>query len=234
MSNLVSAGVVTQAGLTALLEAQLAENPFSANVVQLSSDIMPCSGTEQSMTNIVYQASASQVSQEIINTNTMRTRLFLDTSVGNFSIGTMGLLTNEGTLFALGTFPGAGMKLASNLPTLLGNVRTFYLDVGFVNINNALTPITGSIVALSTPTALQYASGAVTARQLRTALANAGQLLSVNSVIASSDPTTQAVIDWDTNRAVFFNSPVLNLCASTIGATDNGAALLAAATLVSV
>ena len=233
MTQLVSAGVVTVIGLSALLEAQLADEPFSANNVQLSSDIMACSGQETALTNVVYNALPAQVTQSQIDVNTIRTTLSLDTTVGNFSIGTMGLLTSSGVLFALGTFPGAGMKLASNLPTLLGNVRTFYFDVGFVNITAALTPITGSLIALSTPTALQYATGAVSARQLRTALANVGQLEQVNSVIASSDPQSQAVIDWDTCRAVFFNSPVLNLCASATGASDEGAALLAAAMLIS-
>lgn len=229
---LTSAGTITQVGLTAMLTAQLNSQIFQAAVVQITGDVMSCTGLETALTNPVFNAPASMVSQSIVSPNAIRTTLQMDTSVGNFSIGTMGLFTSGGVLFALGTFPGGGMKLADNLPGLAGNLRTLCLDVGYVDITSALTPLTGSIIAVQLPIALKYVNGAVTARQLRTALANMGALTTVISTIASSDPSSQPVIDWNTCAAVQPLGALVEFVATAIGATDNGVALMTAAALL--
>jgi hypothetical protein len=139
------------------------------------------------------------------------------------------LFTSSGTLFALGTFPGAGQKIATSSPQVVGNIRSLYLDVAYQNVGSTFTVDIGNISTISLGQMLANLSGQVTSRQLRTALNNMNMLGNVNSAVMSAGYTSQAVIDWMSCASVSPNSALMSLIVAAIGATDGGAALLAAA-----
>ena len=128
-------GVITNSGLTALLNAQLSGSAFAPSVVKVSSDVLACTGLETDMTNIVWTAPSSAVIQTTPSQNLFRTILTMDSTIGNFTVGTLGLYTTTGVLFALGAFPGAGQKIANSFPEVVGNIRTLYLDISYADIS---------------------------------------------------------------------------------------------------
>jgi hypothetical protein len=107
----MGSGCITSVGLTAFLNAQMNGTVFTPNVVQISSSISACTGEETFLPDIVYTAPSSSVVQLSPSQDLFRTILTLDTTVGNFTIGTIGLSTPDGILYALGAFPGAGCIL---------------------------------------------------------------------------------------------------------------------------
>ena len=157
----MASGVVTTGGITAQLNASITGLAFAPSVVKVSSSIAACDGTETSLPNIVWTAPTSAVTQIMLSDNTFRTIVFMDTSVGTFTVGTICLYTPGGVLFALGAFPGAGIKIADNLPSVVGNIRTFYLDVNYADASNSITTQLQSITSTTLQAALS--SGALTA-----------------------------------------------------------------------
>ena len=124
----MSAGIVCNAGLTAMLNASINGTAFTFNTVKISSATWNITGDETSMSSIVYTVPSADVTQVMVGYNLLRTVVYLDTTVGDFTVGTLGLYAGT-TLFALAAFPGAGSKLMSILPGQAGNIRTFYVDV---------------------------------------------------------------------------------------------------------
>jgi hypothetical protein len=135
----MSGGVITTAGISAMLAAQISGAPFSPDLVKVSSAVSTTTGAETSLSSIVYTAPAANVIQVATTPNLMRTILYMDTTVGDFIIGSVGIFDSiSGILFAIFNFPGAGMKLASSPPQQVGNIRTLYLDAAYANIATTL------------------------------------------------------------------------------------------------
>lgn len=228
----MATGVITTSGITALLNAQIAGTAFAPNIVKISSDVLACTGDETSLPDIVWTAPSSAVSQLALSSSMMRTIVTMDTTVGNFNIGTLGLFTSNGLLFALGTFPGAGMKIANSLPEQVGNYRILYLDTSYADISNTFTPEISTVSSITLAEMVANLSGLVTARQLRTALNDMGLLGAVMTAIAGLAVTNPVQIDWNTCAAVGSGSTLIEYIADITGQTDSGAAILAAALLL--
>lgn len=228
----MTSGVICTAGITAKIRAEIYNTTFNPNVVKVSNQLLECTGSETVLPHIVWTAPSSSVVQVSISSGIMRTIVYMDLSVGDFDIATFGIFDSvTGVLFALAAFPGAGSKLAYSPPLQAGNIRTFYIDIAYADISNALS---GSITDISTLTleqALANASGAVTARQLRTALNNRGLLGTVEAALARNSHA-QAAIDWETCASVSMNSTLLNFVATATSQFDQGAAILSAAMLL--
>jgi hypothetical protein len=226
-------GVVCNAGITALINSQIAGTSFQPNVVQISSTLLACTGEETSLPNVVFTVPASSILQVELPGEILRTIVNLGIDVGNFSIATLGIFDAvSGALFALGTFPGAGQKLAAEPPTQAGNIRTLYLDLIYADVTSMFQPDVENISVITLSQMIANLSGGVTARQLRTALNNMNLLSDVQAAIANDLPSDQARIDWDTCATVTFGSALLNFIATATSQTDGGAAILAAATLL--
>ena len=186
----MASGVITCAGVSALLAAQLAGQTFSPNVVQISSSVLACTGEETSLPSVVWTAPAAAVTQIALSNNTLRTIIYMDTTVGNFTIGTVGLFTSTGQLFALGTFPGAGTKTASNLPSVVGNIRTLYLDLIYTDISSTFVPEVSNLSVITLAEAFAaYSSRTVTASGIVTATIADGVIL-----IDKTMPSTTTVL----------------------------------------
>lgn len=72
-----------------------------------------------------------------MNNDVLRCMLDMDQTVGTFTIGSLGLFSGS-TLVAVAAFPAAGQKIASNLPTSLGNIRTLLVDIQFAAVATAI------------------------------------------------------------------------------------------------
>ena len=157
----MASGVVCNSGMVAMLNALLNGQTFTPNIIQVSSMVSTCTGLETSLPDIVWTAPSTCITQVTLDSNTIRTIVFMDTTVGTFNIGSMGIYTSDGTLFAIGVFPGAGIKIADNLPSVVGNIRCFYLDVNFADASNSIITEVTSVTNNTIQEALS--SGALTA-----------------------------------------------------------------------
>jgi len=228
----MTTGVICTAGITAMINAEIHSSPFNPNVVKVSNLLFDFTGSETSLPDIVWTAPSTNVTQIGVSNGILRTIVYMDLSVGDFDVATIGIFDSiSGVLFALAAFPGAGKKLSYIPPSQAGNIRTFYIDLAFANVLNLLTEST-SISVLTIAQVLANASGSATARQLRTALNNSGYLGTVEAAIASSSYSNRAVIDWQTCASTTLNSPLMNFIASATSQTDQGASILAAAMLL--
>jgi hypothetical protein len=136
-------GVVCNSGIQAMITSQISAGAiaFEPNVVQISSTLLACTGEETSLPNVVWTAPASAVTQISLPGDILRTIVNMDVTVGNFSIASLGVFDAvSGALFGLGTFPGAGQKLAYDPPTAAGNIRTLYLDLIYADVTSMFTP----------------------------------------------------------------------------------------------
>ena len=227
----MTSGVICTAGITAKINAELNNLPFIPNVVKISNQLLSCDGTETSLPGIVWNVPSNDVTQMFLDTGTMRTIIYMDLSVGDFGIATIGIFDSiSGVLFALAAFPGAGSKLAYNPPAQAGNIRTFYIDLAYNSNSVSLEGNISNISLITIQQALASANGSVTARQLRTALNNLNYLDTVEAAISSASPDNQAVIDWATCAATTMGSSLLNFIAYATSQSDSGAGILAAAT----
>lgn len=133
----VQVATLTKLGTTLIMQAIASAVPISITSVKVISSVLACTGDESAadFASPAYTNNAPGASP--VNSGVLRCALFMDGSVGTFTIGTLGLFSGS-NLVAVAAFPGAGQKIASNLPTSLGNVRTLFVDLQFASIATAI------------------------------------------------------------------------------------------------
>ena len=142
MTTLTTAGIIVSQGTTAILNAWRHGTTIAMGSLVISSDVMACTGDETTMTSIVYTVPSAAVSWNLSGTSLTAT-LSLGTAIGTFVIGTVGILLSDGSLFALAQFSGAGTKIASSPPSVLGNSRTLNIVMVYDNLPIDLSSIIG-------------------------------------------------------------------------------------------
>lgn len=128
---------LTKLGTSLIMQAIVNATPFSITSVRVVSSVLSCTGDETAADFASPVYTRSNPSCAPMNSNVLRCMLDMDASVGTFDIGTVGLFSGS-NLIALAAFPGAGQKIASNLPTALGNLRTLLVDVQFALVATAI------------------------------------------------------------------------------------------------
>lgn len=128
---------LTKLGTSLIMQAIVNATPFSITSVRVISSVLSCTGDETAADFASPVYTRSNPSCAPMNSNVLRCMLDMDASVGTFDIGTVGLFSGS-NLIALAAFPGAGQKIASNLPTSLGNLRTLLVDVQFALVATAI------------------------------------------------------------------------------------------------
>ncbi len=104
--------------------------------------------TDVAVHTLVYTGLAGQLTYRINNQNTVIFRVLLDYSVGNFTIGNIGLYLADGSLFALCALPAQEFKSVSNYPTVIGNVKIFDISLNIANSGSLINyTITQSLPA---------------------------------------------------------------------------------------
>jgi hypothetical protein len=138
----LSAGTITDAGMTLLIKAQMVGGtPVTITSASITSDVLACDGTERNLgAHVVYTMPGNKLQFTVPASKILRTLIALDTTIGDFVIGTVGLFAGS-VLFAVASFPGAGNKVRSNLPTHVGNERYLMVDIIYEGVN----PITNSL-----------------------------------------------------------------------------------------
>lgn len=136
----VQAATVTKIGRTLFLEALRTQQPIDVTSAVITDVVLPCTGDEIDLPSTVFTMTPPQLLVYSPGPGVMRFALPMDATIGNFTIGTIGLFANT-TLIALAAFPNAGQKIHNALPNTLGNIRTFYVDVGYSDISTVINPL---------------------------------------------------------------------------------------------
>ena len=210
MSN---AATLTKAGQALLINALQTSTPLVITSINIASTVLACTGDEVAADfSSVYTATPPAFSAYLPGNNVLRFVLPLGDSIGTFDLGTVGLFAGT-TLVALAAFPGAGSKIASNLPGVLGNIRTFYIDLEYANVASAIAALAGSTGLLASA----YGVGAITARQLRNQLVAASGYAAVAAAVTALSATSAASIAWATGAPVIPGDALDTLVQSTLG-----------------
>jgi hypothetical protein len=166
-----------------MLDALRLGTPLQLSTVKISSDQMACTGDETAMTNVVYVVDPSNVTVTS-DTDSMKFSINLGVNVGTFVVGTVGIYTAAGRLFALATFPGAGIKIANSPPSVLGNIRTLQVLLAYENLSSSVSALAGT--ALVTGSAVLSAFESMLSTLPTTRPLTPGRLWNLNGVLAIS------------------------------------------------
>ncbi len=139
--------IITKVGTTKKLQALLSGTPVLLNTIKISSDILTITGDETTLPSVVYTVPSGNIQKQIIGTNTLALNVLLDESIGPFVIGTIGVFTSAGDLFALLNYPGVGTKTVDNLPSQSGNVKSLWFTMQDDNFNTAVNISIGSLLS---------------------------------------------------------------------------------------
>jgi hypothetical protein len=120
--------IVTNAGIAAAIAAGNEGPQININGFQIGQDIITPDPTLTAVSTAVYIGSSSQIQYEILNNNTVVYVITLDETVGDFTIGNIGLFTNTGTMFAISALPIAEPKLSTS-SLGLGTRRIFNIII---------------------------------------------------------------------------------------------------------
>lgn len=83
---------------------------------------------------VVYPGNISQMSHRLLSNGNVVVTITLDTSVGDFTVGNIGLFLSDNTLFSLTVLDAPENKREQNFPTENGDVRTY--DIVFTISSN--------------------------------------------------------------------------------------------------
>ncbi len=131
-------GVITNAGITAAIQAGTAGPQINITGFRIGSasavDGAVALVTDTDVDSFVYQGTAAQVSYLIIDADSAMFRIELDTTVGNFSVGNIGLTMANNVLFAKAVMPAESVKYMSIPPTTVGNIKFYNIVMRLANI----------------------------------------------------------------------------------------------------
>jgi len=107
-------------------------------------------------------------------------------------------------LFAVCNFPGAGSKIASNLPSVRGNDKTFYLMLQYDDLTATLNTIVGDpMTSVLVKAGFPLVGVTVTARQMQLELASrTTTLATMHAAVAGLAVTNEIRITWDTGSTI--------------------------------
>lgn len=138
MATPVSA-VVTDVGITAAVNAGTAGPEIEITYFKIgsSSQAEGCQAltTNTDVTNFVYQGTTDQMTYSVVDEDTVMYRIVLETDVGPFEIGNIGLFMPGGTMFAQAVLPQQTPKWENELPAQVGNRKI--IDIFLVLSNQA-------------------------------------------------------------------------------------------------
>src|SRR5579862_9476008 len=112
---------ITQAGIQAAISSGL-EGPTIQIVGFTIGSLSAAEGsvalpTDTSVDGLVYTGTTSQMGYSIVDQDTCIWQISLDTTVGNFEVGNIGIMLAGGILFAKAVLPGQSLKYMSDPPT---------------------------------------------------------------------------------------------------------------------
>lgn len=146
--------LLTDVGTNALLQSDASGHSFVLDITALKFGALNTnlgSSATEIPGGIVYTASSPQISYSKLNDRTILIKVTLDSSVGDFTYGSVGLYLSTGELFAYDIFPIV-TKTKSNLPGVYGDTQTRYYAVTCQNISSSVNLSFDAIVPSELPT----------------------------------------------------------------------------------
>jgi hypothetical protein len=126
-----TSGVITDVGIAAAIAAGVTGPQINLGGYRIGSDSAMQGAvaltTDVDVDSLVYSGPVSNITYTIIDADTINWKIRLDTTVGNFEIGNVGIILEDGTLFCKAVLPGQSYKWISNPPTTVGNIK--YLNI---------------------------------------------------------------------------------------------------------
>ena len=102
----------------------------------------------------VYQGSINQMAYTVVDQDTVMWTLALDTTVGNFEIGNVGIVLTGNVLFAKAVLPGQSPKYQSSPPTTVGNVKYYNVIMRLANVASLINLSVVQALEMSIPEVL--------------------------------------------------------------------------------
>lgn len=139
MSQTPDTTVVTNNGIIAALRAGPNGPLIKVTTFKCGSEIIPAS---ENLTDVVGEVySSNQLQYQVIDTNNVLFKIVLDDSIGDFTIGNIGLFLEDGTLFSITAYNSPLVKTRSVFPSVIGNKRIFNIVIQLTGIT-AVTDFT--------------------------------------------------------------------------------------------
>ena len=137
-TNYVVSGIITQAGITAAINAGQTGPNFDVSGFRIGSQSAnegaTALSTDTDVDGFVYQGNPTQLSYNIVDQDTIMWTIALDTTVGNFEIGNVGIVMPGNVLLCKAVYPAQTLKYMSNPPTTVGNVLYYKILMRLANI----------------------------------------------------------------------------------------------------
>jgi hypothetical protein len=137
--------VITNAGIQAIINAGTTGPLINVTSFKVGNTLLtPAANiTDIDPIQVVFNSavnSGGSLQYKIIDANTIAYTVTLGTSVGNFSVGSIGLYLSNGTLFSITSFNTVGAKIADDFPATAGNRKVYNINITFSGLS-ALTNI---------------------------------------------------------------------------------------------
>lgn len=133
--------VITDAGITACINAGLQGPLVKVTSVKVGSSIINPSSTMTDVTSVVWEGDSSFIQYQLVDERTFLFKVTLDESIGDFNIGNIGLFLEDGTLFTISTLISPETKIANNAttkPAVIGNRKSFEIPISLAGISGAI------------------------------------------------------------------------------------------------
>jgi Phage tail-collar fibre protein len=184
--------VITNAGESAAITAGNNGATITITSFQIGSDLITPSALDTGVSTPVFIGSANQITYSAnVSTNSMVFLITLDETVGNFTVGNIGLFLSDGTMFTITALAVAESKTATNSNgTSPGNVRLYSIPIVLTNVQNiidvsALFPNFASLPSVATEAQLP----AINAAPFNTFLVNTLSKTNASSIAVSNGIT---------------------------------------------
>ena len=129
--------VITDAGLSAAIQAGLGGPKINVTSVKIGSSIINPTSDMTDVVNEVWAGDTKRIRYQIQDQRTFTFVVSLDESIGDFDIGNIGLFLEDGTLFCITTMVGVEKKIANN-PPQVGNRITLAVPIVLTGISGLI------------------------------------------------------------------------------------------------
>lgn len=128
--------VITNNGLKKIIEVGSNGPKLSIKSLKIGSDIINPDSSITDVSGFVWQGDSSFIKYLIQDDNSFIFQITLDETVGDFSIGNIGLYLEDGTLFALTSFISKEQKIKTG--TVPGNKKVYDIPIQLSGISTIL------------------------------------------------------------------------------------------------
>ncbi len=133
---------VTLAGIAAAIDAGASGPQINIIGFRIGSDSAAegsvALNTDTDVDNFAFAGDLSFMTYTRIDDDTVCWRIGLDTTIGNFDVGNIGLMIEGDVLFAKAVLPGKSNKYKSDPPKIVGNRKFYNIILTLTNVANLL------------------------------------------------------------------------------------------------